>query len=75
MFGDMLRVELELSVQAKAMLMARDAGLGIPVHEDAYHALAELEYLRASIGRTGLLALHPLQVTTHRDEWHRYLLR
>jgi hypothetical protein len=71
----LLRVELELSVQAKAMLMAREAGLMIRAHEDAASGLREVQYLRRSIGRTGLLALHPLQVTTDRDAWHRYLLR
>ena len=71
----LLRVELELSVQAKALLMARAAGLTIEAHVDAANGLREGQYLRASIGRTGLLALHPLQVTTDRDAWHRYLLQ
>jgi protease PrsW len=70
----LLRVELELAIQAKAMLLAREAGLNVPVHGDAVAALAEIEYLRKSIGPIGLLALGPLHVTTHRDEWHRYLL-
>ena len=70
----LLRVELELAIQAKAMLVARGAGLDVPVHPDAFAAFAEVEYLRKSIGRMGLLALRPLHVTTHRDEWHRYLL-
>jgi protease PrsW len=70
----LLRLELEVSVQAKAMLVARQAGLEIPVDEDLGAALAELEYLRASIGTTGLLALKPLMVSSHRDEWHRFLL-
>jgi len=71
----LLRIELELSIQAKAMLMAREAGLAIDPHEDAFRGLDELRYLRSSIGPTGLLALRPLSVTTHRDEWHRYLLK
>ncbi len=70
----LLRVELELSIQAKAMLIARDAGVMMPVHPDARSAAAEIRYLRSSIGVTGLLALHPVQVTSHRDDWHRYLL-
>jgi hypothetical protein len=70
----LLRVELELSVQAKAMLMAREAGLVVPVHQDALSALHEIKYLRGSIGSTGLLALKPLAVTSHRDDWHSYLL-
>ena len=70
----LLRVELELAIQAKAMLVARGAGLDVPVHPDAFAAFAEVKYLRKSIGTVGLLAPRPLHVTTHRDEWHRYLL-
>jgi protease PrsW len=70
----LLRLELELSVQAKAMLMVREVGLDMRVDEDLTACLAELEYLQAGIGRTGMLALKPLQVTSHRDQWHKYLL-
>jgi RsiW-degrading membrane proteinase PrsW (M82 family) len=70
----LLRLELELAIQAKAMLMARDAGLKIVPGDDLRAALAERRYLEASIGRTGLRALQSLQVTSDRDRWHRYLL-
>jgi protease PrsW len=70
----LLRLQLELSVQAKAMLMAREAGLDVPVDDDLSAALSELAYLEKAIGPTGLLALKPLQVTSHRDDWHRFLL-
>ena len=70
----LLRLQLELSVQAKAMLMAREAGLDVPVDSDLPSALAELAYLEKAIGRTGLLALKPLQVTSHRDDWPKFLL-
>ena len=70
----LLRLELELAVQAKALVMARGAGLELPADPDLDAALAERAYLHRSIGTTGLLALRPLQVTSHRDEWHRYLL-
>jgi hypothetical protein len=70
----LLRVELELSVQAKAAVMVREAGVILPVHDDARHALEEVQYLRTSIGTTGILALKPFGVTSHRDDWHRYLL-
>lgn len=70
----LLRIELELSVQVKALLLAREQGATVRPHDDTRHALAELAYLRSSIGPTGLLALQPVQVTTHRDEWHRHLL-
>jgi hypothetical protein len=70
----LLRLELELSVQAKAMLLARDAGLDVPASEDLRASLQEIAYLQTTIGRTGLLSLRPLQVTSNRDRWHRYLL-
>lgn len=71
----LLRLELELAVQAKAFVMARGAGLDLAADEDLEAALAERAYLKRSIGRTGLLALRPLQVTGHRDQWHRHVLR
>ena len=70
----LLRIELELAVQAKARVIAQAAGLELPVDEDVYAALAEREYLQKSIGRTGLLALEPLRVTSHRDYWNQYVL-
>lgn len=70
----LLRLELELAVQAKALAMARGAGLHLPADDDLEAALTERQYLQHSIGRTGLLALRPLQITTHRDQWHRHLL-
>jgi RsiW-degrading membrane proteinase PrsW (M82 family) len=71
----LLRLELELSVHARAMIMARDAGLELKADEDLEASLAERDYLHRSIGRAGLLALRPLQVTSHRDQWHRELLK
>jgi RsiW-degrading membrane proteinase PrsW (M82 family) len=70
----LLRIELELAVQAKARLIAEQAGLQLPVDDDVRAALAERAYLRESIGRTGLLALEPLRVTSHRDYWNQHLL-
>jgi RsiW-degrading membrane proteinase PrsW (M82 family) len=70
----LLRIELELAVQAKGRLIAQQAGLELPVDDDVRSALAERAYLRQSIGRTGLLALEPLRVTSHRDYWNQHLL-
>lgn len=71
----LLRLELELSVQAKAMLLARHAGVDVLVDDDLEAALAERRYLHQTMGTVGLLALKPLQVTTHRDTWHRHVLQ
>lgn len=70
----LLRLELELSVHARAMIMAREAGLDLAGDEDLDASLQERDYLQRSIGKVGLLALRPLQVTSDRDRWHRQLL-
>lgn len=70
----LLRLEIELGIRAKGMLMAREAGLEVPVDDALLAQLEELRYLRHSVGRTGLIALRPLRMTSGRDEWHRYLL-
>jgi RsiW-degrading membrane proteinase PrsW (M82 family) len=71
----LLQLELELAIRAKGMLMARQAGFEVPIDDEVRASLAERAYLHGTIGPTGLLALRPLQVTSDRDEWHRYLLR
>ncbi len=70
----MLRLDLEIAVQAKALLLAREAGLNLPVSPDLHAALRESAYLQRSIGRAGMLALKPLQVVSDRDRWHRFVL-
>jgi protease PrsW len=71
----LMRLELELSIRVKGMLMAREAGLEVPLDDDLTRQLAEVRYLERSIGPTGLLALTPLQVSSDRDRWHKFLLR
>lgn len=71
----LLQLDLELSIRAKGMLMAREQGLDVPVDDALRARLQERAYLEKAIGPTGLLALRPLQVTSDRDKYHRYLLR
>jgi RsiW-degrading membrane proteinase PrsW (M82 family) len=71
----LMRVELELGIRAKGMLMARDAGLDVPLDDEVRAALAEVRYLEQAIGPTGMMALTPLQVSSERDAWHKFLLR
>lgn len=71
----LMRLELELGIRAKGMLMAREAGLDVPVDDDLVAGLAEVRYLEKAIGPTGLMALTPLQVSSDRDAWHKFLLR
>jgi len=54
-----LRLRLELAVQAKGLLLMREAGFEIPADPDAKAKFEELRYLRKSIGPTGMLVLQP----------------
>jgi len=71
----LLRLELELSVQAKALLLTREAGVILRVDDDLERTLAERRYLEEAIGPEGREAIAPLQVSSHRDAWHRHLLQ
>jgi RsiW-degrading membrane proteinase PrsW (M82 family) len=71
----LMRMELELGIRAKGMLMAREAGLDMPLDNELLAGLAEVRYLEKAIGPTGLIALTPLQVSSDRDAWHKFLLR
>ena len=71
----LMRLELELGIRAKGMLMAREAGLDVPMDDELIAGLAEVRYLEKAIGATGLMALTPLQVSSDRDAWHKFLLR
>ena len=71
----LLQLDLELAIRAKGMLMARQAGLEVPADGTIRNRLDERAYLQRAIGKTGLLALRPLQMTNERDEWHQYLLK
>ncbi len=70
----LVRIQAELAIRAKGLLLAREAGLEAPVGEDVRANLRELRYLERSIGRTGLLALKPVLRQTARDLWQVYLL-
>jgi len=70
-----LRLHLELSAQAKGVLMMKEYGLTpqLDPYLDSY--FEELEYLKKSIGKTGVMALHPLLDMSDRDLWQLRLLR
>ena len=69
----LLRVQLELSLRAKGMMIARAAGLDVPPGPDVQANLREMRFLERSIGPTGLLALKPL--LHGRERWERELLK
>jgi RsiW-degrading membrane proteinase PrsW (M82 family) len=70
----LLRIQAELAIRAKGLLLAREAGLEAPVGDDVRANLLELRYLERSIGRTGLLALKPVLRRSARDLWQVYFL-
>ncbi len=70
----LLRIHLELSIRGKALLLAREFDLAVPVGDDARAKLKELRYLEGAIGRTGLLAVKPILRRSSRDLWQIYKL-
>jgi len=70
-----LRIYLELAVQAKGILMMREAGFDVPPAPDTEAKFTELEYLQRSIGKTGKLALHPFLRVSSRELWQLHMLR
>jgi RsiW-degrading membrane proteinase PrsW (M82 family) len=68
----LLRVQLELSLRAKGMMMARAAGIELPADPSVRANLEEVRYLEKAIGPVGLLALKPL--LHGRERWEREIL-
>jgi hypothetical protein len=54
-----LRIHTELAIRAKAVLMARENGLELPMDDRTREKFEELHYLEQSIGKTGCLAMKP----------------
>ena len=67
-----LRLYTELSLRAKGLLMMRENGFEIELSEEARASVAELRYLEASIGKTGVRALQPLLRISPKDLWQLY---
>ena len=60
--------------RAKGVLMLRENGLPVPQDPQMPEKLAEFDYLRRSIGRTGQLALAPILQASAEDIWQLRLL-
>lgn len=69
-----LRLHTELALRAKGILMMRESGFDAPVDDATREKFAEMRYLEASIGRTGLLAIQPMLHMSHKDLWQLYML-
>ena len=70
----LIRIQLELSLRGKGLLIAREAGLHLSVEEEVRASLEELQYLERTIGPTGLWAIRPLLKSSRRDLWQLYML-
>ena len=69
-----LRLYTELAMRAKGLLMARAAGLEVPVGERTREKFVELQYLEESIGKTGILAMRPFLHMERKDLWQLKVL-
>jgi RsiW-degrading membrane proteinase PrsW (M82 family) len=70
----LLRIHLELALRAKGLLIARAAGVEVPVDEQVRANLEELRYLEKAIGKTGRIAIRPFLRTSSRDLWQLTML-
>ena len=64
-----LRLQSELSLRVKGVLMLRESGFPVKKDDEVKEKLTELRYLRGSMGKIGELALAPLL----RDIWPHLL--
>jgi hypothetical protein len=69
-----VRLHTELALRAKGVLMMRENGFEVPPDEDTRAKFTEMRYLRESIGKTGLLAIHPLLHISPKDLWQLNML-
>lgn len=70
----LLRLQAELSIRAKGLLLLREHGLTPAPDPDLQAKLAEVRHLEGNIGKTGLLALRPVCRWQGADRWQRHLL-
>ncbi len=71
-----LRLHVELSIKAKAVLMLQEQGFPVPADPEVREKFRELEFLRRSIGRIGERLLAPLLHTSARELWQQlHMLR
>jgi protease PrsW len=70
-----LRLNGELALRAKGVLLLRESGLEEPALDvETREKLAELAQLERALGRSGTLALRPLMIATGKDIWQLTLL-
>ena len=70
----LLRITVELSIEAKGLLMMRKQGFEVGASAEVQEKLIEVAFLEKSIGPTGRLAVGPLLPRGRKDFWQRQLL-
>jgi len=71
----LIRLHLELSIRAKGVLLMQKAGFQVPPDPEVEERFTELKFLEKSVGKTGLMALHPIFSMSSRDLWQFQMLR
>lgn len=69
-----IRLYTELSIQAKGIMMLKEAGFPISREEITVSKLRELKALKNLIGETGLIAISPILRMSQKDVWKLNLL-
>lgn len=69
-----LRLHVELSMRANAILLLRESGMEPEIDPDVRAMVEEMRYLEQSIGKTGQHALKPFMRLSSRDLWQLYML-
>jgi len=69
-----LRIHVELSIEAKGVLLMRQSGFEIPPDPAVQEKFTELRALAKNIGQTGKLALLPFIHTSDRELWQLHML-
>jgi len=69
-----LRIHVELSIEAKGILLMRQSGFELPPDPGVKEKFSELRSLAKNIGQTGKLALLPFLHTSDRELWQLHML-
>jgi protease PrsW len=69
-----LRIHVELSIEAKGILLMRQSGFELPPDPMVQEQFVELRSLARNIGQTGKLALSPFLHTSGRELWQLHML-
>jgi len=69
-----LRLHIELGLRAKGIVMMRENGFEVPVDDATKAKFTEMRYLEGSIGKTALMAIHPMLDISHKKLWQLYML-